>query len=148
MNLVQLKFELRRDEGVRLFPYVDSVGKTTIGVGRNLTDVGIREDESEFLLQNDITRVIAQLDLNIPWWRALGDVRQRVLVNMAFNLGVHSLLGFHKMLDAAQHGQYAEAADEMLNSQWAKQVGDRAKRLAAMMRDLSLYSGAPNAQGH
>ncbi|MBU9593449.1 glycoside hydrolase family protein [Burkholderia multivorans] len=129
----QLIVELSRDEGRRLKPYVDTVGKTTIGVGRNLTDVGITDAECDLLLSNDIDRTVAWLDRNLPWWRQLDAVRQRVIVNMAFNMG-GSLLTFTNTLSAMKRGDYASAADGMLNSLWARQVGARATRLANMMR--------------
>jgi lysozyme len=126
--------ELKRDEGVRLKPYTDTVGKLTIGVGRNLADVGISDDECTALLQNDVARTVAALDKSLPWWRKLDPVRQRVLVNMAFNLGMTGLLTFKNTLAAVQGGSYAAAAAGMLASKWATQVGDRAERLAEMMR--------------
>lgn len=130
----QLIVELSRDEGKRLKPYVDTVGKTTIGVGRNLTDVGITDAECDLLLSNDIDRTVAWLDRNLSWWRQLDAVRQRVVVNMAFNMG-GSLLTFTNTLAAMKRGDYAAAADGMLASKWATQVGARATRLATMMRE-------------
>ena len=134
MNIDLLVAELTRDEGVRLKPYKDSVGKTTIGIGRNLDDVGISEDEAEFLLHSDIARTAAGLDSALIWWRDLDEVRQRVLLNMAFNLGVYALLQFHQTLGFIKSGLWGAAADGMLDSLWAKQVGPRATRLADMMR--------------
>jgi lysozyme len=133
-DMPTLVSELCRDEGVRLKPYVDTVGKTTIGVGRNLTDVGISQDECNALLENDIGRTTAWLDRNLPWWSTLDPVRQRVLVNMAFNMG-GGLLSFANTLAAVQRGDYAAAANGMLASKWATQVGARATRLADMMRN-------------
>lgn len=133
-DMPTLLAELKRDEGVRLKPYTDTVGKLTIGVGRNLTDVGISDDECTALLQNDIDKVLAQLDRSLPWWRKLDPVRQRVLVNMAFNMGMTGLLTFKNTLAAVQSGSYAAAAAGMLASKWATQVGARAERLADMMR--------------
>jgi len=125
--------ELKRDEGLWLKPYRDTVGKLTIGIGRNLDDVGIFENEAEAMLANDITRVCADLDRVLFWWRNLSEVRQRVMVNMAFNLGIQGLLKFKKSLDAARDGDFITAAKEMLDSAWAIQVGARADRLAKMM---------------
>ena len=133
MNLTALKEELIRDEGLRLKPYRDTVGKLTIGVGRNLDDVGITKDEAMHLLECDIRRVKADLDLALSWWRGLDDVRQRALVNMAFNLGITRLMGFKNTLAAIRAGNYVDAAKGMLDSKWATQVGERATRLAAMM---------------
>lgn len=132
-DMATLVAELKRDEGVRLRPYFDTVGKTTIGVGRNLADGGISQSECELLLQNDIARTIRWLDRNLPWWRALNAVRQRVLIHMAFNLG-GNLLTFINTLAAIQHSDYEAAANEMLASKWATQVGQRALRLANAMR--------------
>ncbi|WP_197328715.1 glycoside hydrolase family protein [Ralstonia syzygii] len=132
-NMPALLAELSRDEGRRLTPYLDTVGKTTIGVGRNLTDVGISDGECDLLLENDVACSIAWLDRNLPWWRNLDGVRQRVIINMAFNMG-GKLLTFMNTLAAMQRGDYAAAADGMLASKWATQVGARAQRLANMMR--------------
>lgn len=134
MNANELASELVDDEGVKLRPYRDSVGKLTIGVGRNLEDVGISRQEAMGLLQNDIARAEADLDRNLPWWSEMSDARQRVLCNMCFNMGITRLLGFRNMLAAMQVGHFDEAAHEMINSKWAKQVGMRATRLATMMR--------------
>lgn len=125
--------ELRRDEGVRLKPYRDPVGKLTIGTGRNLDDVGISDDENNLMLSNDVGRACASLDKALPWWRNLDPVRQRVLVNMAFNMGIGTLLGFHNTLAAIQASDWQSAHDGMLASRWATQVGNRAQRLADMM---------------
>ena len=123
-----------RDEGLRLKPYKDSVGKLTIGIGRNLDDVGISHDEALLFLNNDIDRTEARLRTELPWYLNLDDARKGVLVNMAFNMGVDKLLAFHNTLAFVQSGQYDKAADAMLDSLWAKQVGIRAKRLAEQMR--------------
>lgn len=134
MNLDQLTADLRRDEGERLKPYRDIVGKLTIGVGRNLDDVGISETECLMLLKNDITRVGIELDEHIPWWRQLDDNRQGALANMCFNLGINGLLGFKLFLALLQTHDYPAAALEMLHSKWAEQVGERATRLATVIK--------------
>lgn len=135
MNIELLKAELTRDEGQRLKPYRDTVGKLTLGVGRNLDDVGISEAESDFLLESDIRRVCDGLDAHLHWWRDLDETRQRIIANMAFNLGVPGLLDFKNTLHYIQNRDFDEAAREMLASKWATQVGERAKRLAKLMRD-------------
>lgn len=121
-------------EGERLFPYLDSVKKLTIGVGRNLTDKGISKEESRILLHNDIKEVVAELDANLPWWYTMSEARQRVLADMCFNMGIVSLLGFRNTLKAMEEGRYKDAAEGMLASLWAEQVGQRAKTLAATMK--------------
>ncbi|MGN7985132.1 glycoside hydrolase family protein [Burkholderia sp. 22313] len=130
---LKLKAELTRDEDRRYRIYTDTVGKVSGGIGRNLTDKGFRDSEIDLMYQNDIVETEAWLDRNLPWWRSLDPVRQRVFMNMAFNMQ-GKLLGFRKFLAAAQRGDWGVAAIEMLDSLWARQVGDRAKRLAAMMR--------------
>jgi lysozyme len=135
MNREALKKQLMEDEDVRLKPYRDTVGKLTVGCGRNLDDRGIRMSEAMFMLENDIDEVVRELDRVYPWWNQLTDRRQQVLCNMAFNLGMTRLAGFRKMLSFLNEGKYNEAANEMTNSKWAKQVGIRAARLAMMMRN-------------
>ena len=134
MDQDQLIKELTRDEGLRLKPYMDTTGHITIGVGRNLTDVGISQAEADYLLQSDIARTVADLDTHIPWWSTLDEVRQRVMVNMAFNLGVAGLLTFVNTLSAVKDGRYEEAGEGLTHSLWYRQVGPRADRLIAMMK--------------
>ncbi|AWD90812.1 glycoside hydrolase family protein [Burkholderia phage vB_BmuP_KL4] len=132
-DAVKLKAELTLDEGRRSRIYVDTVGKVSGGIGRNLTDKGFRDNEIDLMYQNDVAETEAWLDRNLPWWRSLDPVRQRVMMNMAFNMQ-GKLLTFVNTLAAIKRGDYAAAADGMLNSLWARQVGARATRLAAMMR--------------
>jgi len=133
--LIALKRALVRDEGLRLKPYKDSVGKLSIGIGRNLEDVGISREEAEHLLESDIDRTAQELYQKLPWIASLTDERQLVLLNMAFNLGVRGLLSFTRTLAHVQAGRYEKASLEMLNSKWASQVGTRAIRLAKLMKD-------------
>lgn len=136
MDKKQLTKELRRDEGVVPFAYQDHLGYWTIGVGRLIDKRkggGLSDEEIDFLLSNDIDRFEKQVIDALPWYSRLDDVRQRVLVNMAFNLGIAGLLGFKNTLAMIERGDYAGAAKGMLNSKWATQVGERAKRLATMM---------------
>jgi lysozyme len=125
---------LIRHEGLRLKPYRCPAGKLTIGVGRNLDDVGISKEEAMRMLSHDIERVQGEMDRHLPWWTMLDVPRQVVLTNMAFNLGIHGLMKFEKFLLAVQQGEYERAAGEMLDSLWAKQVHRRAVELAALMQ--------------
>ena len=125
--------QLMLHEGLRLKPYRCTAGKLTIGVGRNLDDKGISQDEALFLLANDIEGVIKQLDKH-SWYTGLDPIRQKVLIDMAFNLGISGLLQFKKMIAAIELGDYGAAAEQMLDSRWARQVKTRADRLAEMMR--------------
>jgi lysozyme len=126
MDLVQ---QLTRDEGIRNKPYVDTVGKVTIGVGRNLSDVGLYPEEISILLQNDIARVQMALEA-FPWYVALDPVRQAAIDNMAFNIGLHGLLGFPSMIHYLTIQDWYNASEQALQSTWATQVGDRATRIA------------------
>jgi lysozyme len=129
-----LRDELTRDEGRRSRPYYDQGMRTTIGIGRNLSDVGLSDDEILYLLANDVARCEHDLDHNLPWWRTLDPVRQRVLLNMDFNLGWNSFGMFARFFSAVHQHRWDDAALEMLASRWHTQVGDRALRLEAMMR--------------
>ena len=115
-------------------PYRDSIGKLTIGVGRNLEDKGISQREADTLLDNDLGEYSAAVVARIPFAHRLDDARRGVLINLAFNMGVEGLLKFTKTLALIEAGDYAGAADEMLRSKWAKQVGARAQRLAEQTR--------------
>lgn len=128
-----LKEDLIADEGIRLKPYLCPAGKTTIGVGRNLDDVGITEAEAMTLLDNDINRVKAQLANALPWLQ--GDNVQRAIGNMTFQMGLGGVLKFKKMLAALQVKDYTTARREALNSAWAKQTPQRAKRVTDLMKD-------------
>lgn len=122
--------QLVRDEGLRLKPYQDLVGKWTIGVGRNLSDVGISTDEAMVLLSNDVLEATKSLEQAFPWTSALDEVRLGALINMTFNMGIGGLSGFRLFLAAVQQGNWDEAKKQMLDSSWADQVGARAQRLA------------------
>jgi lysozyme len=172
VDIEKLIRELVRDEALRLKPYHCPAGKLTIGIGRNLDDVGlsaeearalgvdlagdwkgelgrrgITEEQAFLLCRSDVAKVQAQLDVKLPWWKDLEDARQRVLANMAFNMGIAGLLGFKNTLELVRCGQYVDAANHMLDSKWARQVGvgteekpGRALRLALMMRDGKVFA--------
>lgn len=131
MDIVE---QLKRDEGSRNFPYEDTVGKMTIGVGRNLTDVGLSDDEIDTLLRNDVQRAYDSLMRGFPWFASIDPVRQGALINMCFNLGFARLSGFHLFIDNLKDENWDSASVEMLDSLWAKQVGARALRLAEQIR--------------
>lgn len=125
--------ELMRDEGVRLKPYRCTAGKLTIGVGRNIEDNGISNEEAAFLLKTDIRNCERDLDILLPGWKNFSDTRQRVLLNMVFNMGRSRLSGFTKFLACLKMNDFTGAADQMMDSLWAKQVGQRAVRLRDML---------------
>ena len=132
-----LREQLIRDEGMRLKPYRDQLGKLTIGIGRNLDDVGLFRDEVELMLDNDIERSAADVEARLPWTATLSEPRRGALVNLTFNMGIGGLLAFRKMLTALQDEQWETAAAELLDSVYAEQVGPRAHRLAQQLRSDS-----------
>lgn len=125
---------LLRHEGIRLKPYKDSVGKLTIGIGRNLDDIGISEMEALYLLSNDIRRVSKQAQDAFPWFKSISVTRQDVVLSMIFNLGLAGFSKFKMLIQAIAVQDYERAAKEMIQSKWSQQVGNRAKELAQMMR--------------
>ena len=133
MDKAKLIEELKRDEGVELRPYKCSAGFLTLGVGRNIEERGITMDESDYLLANDITICEEEATRVFKWYDTLSDVRQRVVLNMIFNLGLTKLLNFKKFLAAMEAEDWEEAGKQMLDSRWAKQVGNRADRLEQMI---------------
>ncbi|HSE02879.1 MAG TPA: lysozyme [Methylomirabilota bacterium] len=123
--------QLRRDEGWTLLPYRDSLGILTIGCGHNLS-VPISNAAVLQILKDDFTAVREQLE-RFHWFLNLDTVRQGALINMGF-MGVGKLLGFRNMIEALGRQDWEAAATEMLDSLWARQVGQRAQRLALQMR--------------
>ena len=131
----RIKEQLVRHEGLRLKPYRCTAGRLTIGIGRNLDDCGISQSEAYVMLINDIINCEKQLQAKIPdIYNGLDEVRKSVLLNMCFNLGIKGLLGFKNTLAFVKAGDWERAANNMLVSKWAKQVGRRAIELSEMMR--------------
>ena len=125
---------LVRHEGLRRLAYEDSVGVLTIGVGRNIEEVGLSDDEIYYLLKNDIRRCETELDNAFRWHKDLDQVRQEAMINLCFNLGITRLRKFKLALRAMEAKDYEDAADEFLDSLWATQVGQRAVEVAEMIR--------------
>lgn len=134
MNLTRLSAQLAIDEGNRPKMYLDTVGKWTGGVGRNLSDNSFSNDEIQLMLTNDINTAMGSARRLIKGFDQLDDVRQEVIINMAFNLGYSRLAGFQNFLSDVNSNNYVNASAEMLDSKWAQQVGARATRLANAMR--------------
>lgn len=125
---------LKQEEGFRQFPYTDSLGILTIGYGRNLVSRGISEEEASYILAKDVKMCEQQLLSALPWAKTLEEARLSVLVDMCFNIGLKSLMKFQQTLKAVKEARWEDAAKGMLNSLWAKQVGQRAVNLAEIMR--------------
>jgi lysozyme len=132
MDIVE---QLERDEGgFQPKPYDCGDGKVTIGIGRNLTDDGISEDEGRYLFDNDLRQVRAEIVANVPFFFQLNDARQGVLLNMCFNMGIHHLMQREKMLEAMEAGDWKAAESELRTfHNYVGQVGDRARRLAEQL---------------
>lgn len=130
---VVLMDQLHRHEGLRLHPYRCTAGKLTIGIGRNLEDVGITAVEADVLLANDLIRVVEDLRRNYSAFDRLDNVRKFVLIDMCFNLGISRLRMFKKMFAAIDEQDWTLAAAEMVDSRWCSQVGERCKTLKLMM---------------
>ena len=128
-----IREQLILHESLRLYPYLDTVGKITVGVGRNLSDRGISRELALQWLDEDIRE--CEIDMaKFAWYPLLDPIRQRVLLDMRFNLGPKRFRQFKGTLQAVEEGDYTTAADRMLDSKWAKQTKTRATRLAQMMR--------------
>jgi lysozyme len=131
----QLLEMLKRHEGVRSHVYLCSAGYETIGVGRNISKsgMGLSDDEVDYLLENDIVRVIKELSSEYPWFKDLDDVRKDAMIDISFNLGATRLRGFKKALAAMEVADYTLAAKEFLDSKWSRDVKGRAHELASMI---------------
>ena len=134
--MTDIEAMLRHHEGERLTPYVDSVGKVTIGIGRNLTDKGISAEECRSFLYRDIADAMEDVLHCFSCYDQLSRPRQLVLVSMAYNLGRAKLAKFVRFIGAVHLGKWDEAADELLDSKAAKQDAPaRYQQLAKMMRE-------------
>lgn len=131
MNFVE---RVKMHEGLRLKPYRCTAGKLTIGYGRNIEDNGITEAEASFLLENDLRRCWRDCSTSFDWFDKLDKIRQGVIAELCFNIGLSRLKGFRKMLAACSRGDFETASCEMLDSLWARQVGKRAQTLADLMK--------------
>lgn len=140
VDLKKLKAGLARREAKRHNLYKDTLGNWTIGVGHNLTAKGLSDEAIDFILDEDISDAYALLDTHLAWWRKEDDVRARVMIELAFNMG-GKLLGFKNTLREWRAGNHDKAADMLGDSLWAHQVDDgiggrigRADVLVGMLR--------------
>lgn len=125
---MSIKEYLEENEGRRHFPYKDTEGKLTIGVGFNLDDVGLYDEEIDFILENRIKLAQEALEYHVAGFKKMPPSVQLALTDMYFNLGWPRLRRFKNMLAAVKLEDWDTAAKEVLNSKYAKQVGKRAKR--------------------
>ena len=134
MALTPLQALLIKHEGLRLKPYLCTAGKTTIGVGRNLSDNGVTEAEAMAMLDRDIAVTVSALRDEFLWFADLDRTRKDAVISLGFNMGVKKFTSFKMFLAAMASQQYETAAAEILDSTYATQVGQRAIELAAMIR--------------
>jgi lysozyme len=138
MNIPQLKKQIIAHEGMKLELYKCTAGYWTIGVGRNLSSRGISVDTAVDMLDEDIDICVSELDKVLPWWRKGNDARQHAIIDLHFNLGINTLLSFKKTMDLWERAtdgkvEWSQVAKELLNSQYAKQLPNRSKTIAAMI---------------
>lgn len=129
----ELLDRIKQHEGLRLKPYHCTANRLSIGYGRNLQDNGITKEEAEIMLRHDVMNAEDACN-QFSWFRAMDKVRQGVVVEMVYQMGLPTFLQFKKTIQALRDQDYDYAADEMLNSKWARQVGQRAITLADIMR--------------
>ena len=145
MDRDSLKALILKHEGIELKPYFDCCGKffrecvcekqgkLTIGIGRNIEDNGITNAEANYLVENDLGRVVSECRENFAWFNSLDDSRQNAICDMNFNMGLRKLGCFVKMLGAIASGDFKEAANQMKASLWSGEVGQRAVDDADLM---------------
>ena len=126
--------QLKIHEGFRSNVYTCSGGKKTVGYGRNLQDIGISEEEAEMLLKNDIYEATNQLLNAFPWMATFSDVRISAMINFTFNVGIGTVRKFSNTIEYLKNEDWEAAADEMMDSKWAEQVGDRAIQITEQIR--------------
>lgn len=128
---------LKRHEGYSQWAYQDTVGKWTIGIGRNIDKrggPGISEAEALILLSNDLQRIVNEAIAVFPWFPKLDEARQAAIIDMIYNLGMAGFKMFKQTIACIEAGDYSGAAEKMLISMWAKQVGNRAVELAGIIK--------------
>lgn len=133
MNPDVLKAQLRAHEGVRRFAYMDTVGKISVGVGRNLSDKGLSPREIDFLLDNDVDECVADVAA-LPWFSGLDEVRQHVLLDLRFNLGAAGLRRFPALLNALSERDFPRAAKSLRESRFYVQTKSRGVHLVGMLQ--------------
>ena len=129
----KLRGLLLEHESYRQFPYTDTTGHITIGIGRNLDSRGISQNEAFTLLDDDIIYFTSKLNSALSFYPGLDEIRQIVLIDMCFNLGINGLLTFDKFLGFVEDHDWENASKELLNSKAAQQCPDRYKNLSEII---------------
>lgn len=141
MNHDLLAAELEQEEGFRPCVYKDSRNLWTIGIGilvdPSIHGAGLTHDEAIYILKNRIAEADTELRASLAWYAALPESVQRALCDMVFQMGINGVLKFEHMITLIRQGHYGQAADEGLNSNWAKQTPARATRVTNLMRSAA-----------
>jgi len=125
---------IKSHEGLKLRPYLCTAGRLTIGYGRNIEDNGISAREAEVMLDSDILETLTDLK-SFKWWHALSDNRKAALVDFRFQMGASRFRLFKKTITALALGDFNIAADELLDSKYAKQCPNRAETISSLIRN-------------
>ena len=134
MNNERLRETIIRHEGIRLDMYQDTLGIYTVGVGHNIQEKGISQAVMELMLEEDVAEAVSELKRSVSFFSKMPEQVQEALVNLAFNMGIPRLMQFKKTLAYLRDGNFEAAADELLDSRYAEQVGRRADEVADMIR--------------
>lgn len=150
IDLKKLDAQLMLDEGIRLQAYRDPSGYLTVGVGRNLDTnplsdaeiaiighdartLPITREQALFLLHKDEMKAISDISDQFSWWATLDEVRARAIVDLVFNMGIAKFLTFNNFIKLMQESEYEDAGDDLSNTAWYDEVGDRGPRIANMI---------------
>ena len=139
MNLETVTARIKKHEGCVLHCYEDHLGYMTIGVGRLIDKKkggGITEDEAEYLLKNDIKRVMKYLDTHLLWWREQPKTVQHFLIEFVFQLGIGNALKFQNALGALQNNDMETACNEFRDSLWHRQTTARAEEMISTLESV------------
>lgn len=134
--MLQLRADIKNDEGIVLHAYTDTLGFLTIGSGILIDERkggGIKASENDFIIDTRLSQLLNDMDLKLPWLISKSDGIQRALCNMAWQMGLIGLLKFEGMLSSIKNGDYPAAAKQALDSLWAKETPQRAARIAALI---------------
>ncbi len=134
MNLDRLRAQLILHEDYRDRPYVDTVGQITVGIGHNISAQAIAPDIIERWYTEDVAEALKTCHALYPDFDVYDEVRQRVLLDLAFNLGITKLRKFYATNAAIRRGQWDLAAIHLQDSHWFSQVKTRGPRLVRMLR--------------
>ena len=134
----RIKAKIELEEGREHKMYRCPAGYNTIGIGHNLDANGIGDKAIDAIFEEDLKKVIKELDEKLSWWRDAPDNVQIVLVDLTFNMGMPRLLKFKNTLGLIKRGEYERASYALLKSLYAKQVRNRANRNAVLLRGAKM----------